>query len=223
MADKTLICVPIFQTNLSECHKTANKALKLGADILELRVDALQNPDPDRIIKFLDELDVKKIVTNRMAREGGLYKGSEIERTDILRDIAGYSDYVDIELITEESHRSKVLNAANSSIVSYHNFKQTPSVDELLKIVELEKECGDLAKFAVMPRKMADTLKVFEVLAQVKDTIGISMGDMGSYTRVTASLFGSPITFASIDNESAPGQLNIHLTRLFLDKFETGR
>jgi len=53
----------------------------------------------------------------------------------------------------------------------------------------------------------------------VEDTIGISMGNLGGYTRVTAGLFGSPITYASLDGGSAPGQLDLKTTRLFLDKF----
>ncbi|MDD1775530.1 MAG: type I 3-dehydroquinate dehydratase [Methanobacterium sp.] len=218
MSQETMICVPLVQTDLNKCLETANKALKIGADMLELRMDALNYLDSDKIVDFLDDLSVKTIVTNRTAQEGGLFKGSEVERTDILKDVAGHADYVDIELITDENLRSKVISAANSSIVSYHNFKQTPSVEKLLEIIKEEHNLGDLAKFAVMPVSMGDTLKVLEVLSRVENTIGISMGDMGSYTRITAALFGSPITFASLDEKSAPGQLSIELTRLFLDK-----
>jgi 3-dehydroquinate dehydratase I len=219
MFSQTMICVPLFQNDLKKCLNIANKAIKLGADMLELRVDALENPDADKIIDFLDEIESKNIVTNRSAREGGSFKGTEIERTNILREVAGHADFVDIELKTDDMLRSRVINAGNSSIVSYHNFKQTPSVEELLEIVKEEHQLGDLAKFAVMPRNMVDTLIVLEVVSQVEDTIGISMGELGSYTRVTASLFGSPITFASLDSGSAPGQLNLELTKLFLDKF----
>ena len=70
-----------------------------------------------------------------------------------------------------------------------------------------------------MPHNIEDTLKVFQVLLQVEDTIGISMGEIGSYTRVIAGLFGSPITYASLNEGSAPGQLDLQSTKLFLDKF----
>ena len=219
MTPQPMICVPIFKKNLHSANETADKALKLGADILELRIDALQDPDVDKLINLMDTLDGKIIATNRMALEGGLFKGSETERTEILMDIAEYADYVDIELQTEEKQRLKVIKASNSSIISFHDFKNTPSVEKLLKIVKDEKEMGEIAKFAVMPHNMQDTLKVFQVLLQVDNTIGISMGDLGRYTRVTASLFGSPITFASLDETSAPGQLDIKSTKLFLHKF----
>lgn len=218
MPVKTNICVPIFKTDIDSALEIAKKALKLGADILELRIDALHDPDVDRVTNFMDALDSKIIVTNRTPLEGGLFKGSEEERTDILRDVAEYAEYVDIELNTDEKHRSKVIKASRSAIISYHDFEKTPSVEELLEIVRQEKELGDLAKFAVMPENMGDTLKVLQVLLQVEDTIAISMGELGSYTRVAAPLYGSPITFASLDEESAPGQLDVETTRLFLDK-----
>lgn len=218
MSSQPMICVPIFKPDLGSALEIANKALKLGADILELRIDALQDPDVDEVINFIDILDGKIIATNRTAREGGLFKGSEAERTGILRQVAENAEFVDIELQTEEKYRSKVIKKSRSSIISFHDFEKTPSVEELLEIVKQEKELGDLAKFAVMPQNMEDTLKVLQVLLQVEDTIGISMGELGSYTRVTAGLFGSPLTFASLDEESAPGQLDIESTKLFLAK-----
>ncbi len=223
MSPQTMICVPIFKSDINSAIETANKALKLGADILELRIDALHNPDIHEVINFMDTWDGKIIATNRMPQEGGLFKGSEKERTEILREVAEYAEFVDIELQTEEKYRSKVIKASKSSIISFHDFEKTPSVEELLKIVKHQKEIGDIAKFAVMPHSMGDTLKVLQVLLQVKDTIGISMGNLGSYTRVTASLFGSPLTFASLDEESAPGQLDIESTKLFLHKFGNRR
>lgn len=219
MSPQTMICVPIFKKDLNSAQKTADEAVKMGADILELRIDALQNPDLDDIIDFMDGLECKLIATNRTSLERGLFKGSETERTHILREVAKHVDYVDIELQTDKKLRSKVVNASKNSIISYHNFEKTPDVQELLKIVKLEKKIGDLAKFAVMPQNMGDTLKVLQVLMQVEDTIAISMGELGKHTRVTAPLFGSPITFASLDDLSAPGQMDIESTRQFLEKF----
>jgi 3-dehydroquinate dehydratase I len=218
MSQQPLICVPISKKDLDSAKKTANEAIKMGADIVELRIDALRNQGIKGIKDFMDDFEGKIIATNRKSSEGGFFKGSERERTEILWEVAGHADYVDIELHTNEKYRSKVIKAANSSIISFHDFQKTPSVDALLQVVEQEKEIGDLAKFAVMPHDMQDTLTVFQVLLQVTDTIGISMGDLGKYTRVIASLFGSPLTFASIEEVSAPGQLDIQLTKLFLNK-----
>lgn len=213
-----MICVPIFEKNYESILEAAKKSINAGADLIELRIDAMDHPHPDEVSNIIKDVNYPLIATNRMIEEGGSFKGSEAERTDILLAAAKHADIIDIELQTDEEYLNKIVKASKSTIISYHNFEKTPSVDVLLKVVNQERKLGDIAKFAVMPRNISDTLIVLNVLSQVKKTIGISMGDLGRYTRVVAPLFGSPITFASIDTISAPGQLDIHTTKNFLDK-----
>lgn len=213
-----MICVPIFENNYESVLEAVKNSINAGADLIEFRIDAMDHPDPDEVSNIIKDVNYPVIATNRMIEEGGLFKGTEAERTDILLAAAKHADIIDIELQTNEEYMDKIIKASKSTIISYHNFERTPSEDVLLKVVNKERELGDIAKFAVMPETISDTLTVLKVLSQVKETIGISMGDMGRYTRVVAPLFGSPITFASIDNISAPGQLDINTTKSFLDK-----
>ncbi len=215
---KPLICVPISGKDKTKILEAANMAMKLGADLLEIRIDLLKNPDPQMLINLLEEINFPLIATNRMKKEGGYFRGSEAERTDILLEIADYVDFIDIELKTPDKYRSKVIKASKSTIISYHNFQKTPPISELQEIVSEEKKLGKIAKFAVMPNNMQDTLNVLQVVNQSKNTIGIAMGEKGRYTRVLASLFGSPITYASLNGGSAPGQLNIVETKKIIDK-----
>ena len=213
-----MICVPIVEKNYDTVLEAAKKSINAGADIIELRIDAMDYPNPDEVSNIIKDIKYPLIATNRMVEEGGFFKGSESERTDILLGAAKHADIIDIELQTDEDYLNKIIKASKSTIISYHNFEKTPTADFLLKIVNQERKLGDIAKFAVMPKNISDTLIVLNVLSQVEATIGISMGDMGRYTRLVAPLFGSPITFASIDNTSAPGQLDINTTKNFLDK-----
>lgn len=218
MFKKPMICVPILEKELESVIPSAKKAIELGADILEFRIDALQNPDAEDVQNVIKEIDYPLIATNRFKSEGGFFNGTEEDRTNILIKAAEYADIIDIELKTQHKLRDEVINASKLSIVSYHDFNKTPSFEELLNIVKQEKEIGDIAKFAVMPNNNKDTLTVLKVLSEVHNTIGIAMGDIGKYTRLIAPIFGSPITFASINNESAPGQLDIQTTKYILEK-----
>ena len=223
MIPKPLFCVPILQKDRRNVLKTAKEAINLDVDILELRIDALLDPDPQKIIHLAEEINFPIIATNRMKGEGGHFRGSEDERTKILIETAEHVDYVDIELQTDEKLRSKVINASKSTIISYHNFQRTPPLKELLEIVENEKKLGNIAKFAVMPQSMQDTLNVLQVVNQFDNTIGIAMGKMGRYTRVLAPLFGSPLTYAALNGGSAPGQLNLTETKEIIDKLMVER
>ena len=218
MSKKPMICAPILEKKSESVLQSAKKAVDLGADILEFRIDALENPDADMVQNLIAEIDFPVIATNRIKSEGGFFNGSEEERISILTNAAKYADIVDIELQTEDKLRQKVINSSKSTIISYHDFYKTPSFEELMNIVKQEKEIGDIAKFAVMPNNNKDTLTVLKVLSEVPNTIGISMGHIGKYTRLVAPLFGSPITFASIEKESAPGQMDIQTTKYILEK-----
>ncbi|MBP2046606.1 type I 3-dehydroquinate dehydratase [Methanobacterium aggregans] len=218
MTQKPMVCVPIFQKNEKSIFKAVENAVNSGADVLELRIDAMEDPFSVDVKGIIKDIKHPVIATNRMKAEGGFFKGTEEERVKILVECAKYAEFVDIELQTAEEDLSKIIKASKSTIISYHDFKRTPSCSELLKVVRRELEIGDIAKFAVMPTSINDTLIVLEVLSQVKNTIGISMGNIGRYTRVVAPLFGSPITFASLDKESAPGQLDIKNTKNILNE-----
>ena len=218
MYDKTKICVPIFEKTYKTVIQAAKNSFDAGADLVEFRIDAMDYPNPDDVLNIIKDIDQPLIATNRKIDEGGFLKGSESERTDILLTAAKHADIIDIELETDLDHMNKVIKASKSTIISYHDFKKTPPLDFLLDVVNREKRLGDIAKFAVMPKNISDTLVVLNVLSRVEKTVGIAMGDIGRYTRVVAPLFGSPITFASLDNISAPGQLDIQTTKNFLDK-----
>ena len=214
--DKTMICVPIFEKDYESVLRSSKESIEAGADLLELRIDAMDHPDPDYISRIIKDIDFPLIATNRKNDEGGFFQGSESERIEILLAAAKHADFVDIELQTDEELMEELVKACKSSIISFHDFNKTPPVDVLLEVVKREKMIGDIAKFAVMPQNLSDTLVVLDVLSQVNNTVGIAMGDIGKYTRVIAPVFGSPITFASLGNKSAPGQLNLRSTKTIL-------
>lgn len=215
---KPLICVPILQKERKSVLEVADMAVKAGADLVELRIDSLLDSDPQSIIHLIEEINYPLIATNRMREEGGQFLGSEAERIEILVEVSDHADYIDIEIQTDEKYRSQVIQAAKSTIISYHDFQKTPPLNELLAVVKRQKALGSIAKFAVMPQNMQDTLNVLEVVNQYNNTIGIAMGEMGRYTRVVAPILGSPITYASIGGGSAPGQLDIKYTQDIIDK-----
>ena len=88
---------------------------------------------------------------------------------------------------------------------------------KIMYIVEKEQKLGDIAKVAFMPNDLDDTLKILAILSHCENTIAISMSDLGSYTRVMASKFDSPITFAAGRDVTAPGQIDIETMKSLLN------
>lgn len=217
MYSQTKIAIPIFQKKIEDVITVANDCIKKGADVLEFRIDALENPNFKDIKNAIDEINFPMIATNRISSEGGSFKGSEEERFNILYKCCDLVEYVDIELQSDDDYIKQIHESGVKTIVSYHDFEKTPDLNEITYIVEKEHELGDIAKVAFMPQDLEDTLTILAVLSHCKDTIAISMGDLGSYTRVMASKFDSPITFAVGSDVTAPGQIDIETMKALLN------
>ena len=217
MYSQTKIAIPIFQSRKDKVLEVANDCISKGADVLEFRIDALKNPNFKEVKEIIEEINFPMIATNRIASEGGSFKGCEEDRTDLLLKCADYVDYVDIELQSDDNIIKSIRDTGVKTIVSYHDFKKTPEIDEIYYIVNKEKELGDIAKVAFMPQDLEDTLKILTILSHFEDVIAISMSDLGSYTRVMASKFNSPITFAAGRDVTAPGQIDIETMRCLLN------
>ena len=203
MYSQTKIAIPIFQKDCENVIKVAKDCINKGADVLEFRIDALENPEISEIKKTIEEINFPMIATNRISTEGGSFKGTEEERFEILYECCDLVDYVDIELQSNDEYIKKIHDTGVTTIVSYHDFEKTPKLSEITYIVEKEQKLGDIAKVAFMPQDLDDTLT-------------ISMGDLGSYTRVMASKFNSPITFAAGTDVTAPGQIDIETMKSLL-------
>lgn len=217
MYSQTKIAIPIFQQKCSDVIAVAEDCIDKGADILEFRIDALKNPEISEIKKTIEEINFPMIATNRINSEGGSFKGSEEDRFNILYECCDLVDYVDIELQSDDEYINRIHETGTKTIVSYHDFEKTPDLNEIMYIVSKEQELGDIAKVAFMPQDLEDTLTVLAVLSHCENTIAISMGDLGSYTRVMASKFDSPITFAAGTDVTAPGQIDIETMKALLN------
>lgn len=129
-----VICASIIGTSLDSMENNLKKALNQGAELVELRIDKLE--DTQGWKKLLPK-DVPSIITNRSSLEGGYFQGSEKERIELLLDaVNSGADCVDIELSTSKRDRKRILKAAeetdSSVILSFHDFESVPKISELM-------------------------------------------------------------------------------------------
>ena len=214
--DKIAAVVAAISENPIE---TARSAKMLGADILEIRFDLLDITTSHDAKKLIDEIksatNLPCIATNRLQSEGGKWSGTEEDRTRLLIDILDVVDAVDIELSAEEDVRKRVVQSAKSAgktvIVSSHDFNKTPVVEQMRKTLDDCSEAGaDIAKIAVMPKSMQDVLNLLQVTHDSKAPVcTISMGDPGKHSRIVACCYGSVLTYGSVGDAVAPGQLRV--------------
>ena len=208
------------------------RAVEEGADALELRVDLLKPEEQNlaRITGFLNTLPLPIIVTNRNLAEGGTFSGTEQERLALLGSIldAGEVQAVDLEFFSDALEREAVIAKAHERrvpvICSFHDFAGMRSRYELLRIITcMHERGGSIAKIALTPKSLEDTLMLLEFTHELtregKRIAMIGMGPFGRHLRVIAPLYGSLLTYGYLEGERAfaPGQLSVRQLRRMLE------
>ena len=215
MGDKAGICISI-------ADKDSKRALSLArresaqADILEIRLDYLDKPV---ISPFVGELELPLIFTCRPKWEGGEFAGSEKERADLLEEaIASGAAYVDIELKSDEKMRQRIIEEAKlnkvKSIVSWHDFRTTPSAQALESIFQEQYRTGaDVGKIVTMAQGFQDVLRVLDLQVMAAEMgfplCAFCMGRTGMISRIASLELGGYMSYAAPDEGgvTAPGQL----------------
>lgn len=218
------MCASVLEENEEDVLKTVKNIPLEYVDYIELRLDSIRevsSQKADYLIREIRKITSTPIIlTNRTQKEGGLNRLSEEERIRILEENASSVEITDVEYFTDDELRQRVIDAANDTIISYHNFDETPSEEYLQKIVDESFRIGSIPKIAVKPNSMEDTYILLGLQMKNKGIIGISMDKLGSYTRIIAPIMGSPVTYASISKESAPGQFDVKTTSEMIKKLK---
>jgi len=201
-----------------EAETNAPLAERLGADLVEVRLDLLPG-DPIKVIRRVREATSLPIIaTNRLTTEGGGFQGGEDDRIAILAEASAWADLVDVELLAEG--RDRLLEMVERPvIISYHDFQGMPSINATRSILAEMFEAGaDIAKLAVTPATLEDCLGLLRLLLDTTAPTSIlGMGDLGRHLRAVAPIYGSVLTYGYIGIPTAPGQIPVKTLRGALD------
>ena len=209
------VCIPVVETTMGRAL-IAIKEVNRWADLIELRVDYLRGV---KLELLLENRQKPFIVTNRRKEEGGQYRGEEKKRLGVLREAVDLgADYVDVEFAAERSFLQRLLRDRRGAkvILSFHDFRGTPSIKELQKLfgqmIRLE---ADVIKIVPFARSWEDNLSILSLIPFAKERrqeiVAFCMGEKGKISRVFSPFVGAAWTYASINRTraSAPGQLTV--------------
>lgn len=209
---------------LAQAQVIANTA---DADLAEFRIDLLSfASDTKQVIALGHEL--KKILGNkpliatiRTKNEGGQL---EISDADYGKTYQAYlknpfMDWLDVEMFRDQKLVSEIVQKAHQKkvlvVMSNHDFQKTPSQDEIEKRLLKQDQMGaDVLKIAVMPKSKQDVFTLMNATLKVsqqttKPLLTMSMGQLGTISRVATANMGGSYSFGMIGQASAPGQIDV--------------
>ncbi len=209
------ICLPIVETTVEKALEAILEAHPM-ADLLELRVDYLREPDLGRLSNGRKK---PFIITNRRKEEGGRYRGDENKRLGVLKEAIDLGmEFIDVELETPSPwlHRLIKNKKKTKVIFSFHDFTKTPSEQELRKIYDRMIEQGaDIAKIVTYAQSYDDNLKLLSLIPYARERkqeiVAFCMGEKGRMSRIFAPMMGAAWTYGCLSRSrrSAPGQLTV--------------
>jgi 3-dehydroquinate dehydratase-1 len=230
-----LICTPLVGRTHDAVLAEVGDVLPKKPDILEWRCDFYAAlGDTASVLATANALrsaagPVPILFTRRSASEGG--ERVPISENDVVELYAamcrsGAIDAIDYETSNPRANFERVRAAARAGDValvgSFHNFQSTPDRPALVAKFALARELGaDVAKVAVMPKSPEDVLTLLAATREASESlpipvISMSMGGVGSISRMCGWVYGSALTFAVGKSSSAPGQIPIDELRAVL-------
>jgi len=215
------ICASIVNDDLE-----AVKIVEPLCDLFELRIDLVG----DGWQEVAGNLSKPWLACNRRAEEGGGWKGGEAERVKVLLGaIELGAGIIDIELGTPGvDNVVRDIKGKSECLISYHNLKETPALEEMKKIVDRQRDAGAaICKVVTNARTFADNAAVLKLITGFPQTkvVSFAMGELGQISRVLCPLVGGYFTYASIEegSESADGQITVENLRKMYGMLEDVR
>lgn len=221
------IVVSVTGETMDELIDQASEAVDSAAQIIEWRADFFKDiHNSDEVLDVLSKMkyvlkDKKLLFTFRTIEEGGQTPISLKEYQTLCSDAAksGFIDIIDIELEKAEflgrEFIQKIKENPVKLLLSSHDFSKTPEDAVLVLRIGVMNQFGaDMGKIAVMPHNLQDVLRMMGIIAKARGfnqlpLAVISMGELGKISRISGSLTGSALTFASLQTASAPGQIPV--------------
>jgi len=216
-------CVTIAEKTPKKFDSILIKALK-KSDYAELRFDFLKPIQIPDALELVKKKLGRCVCTLRPSSEGGKFQGNEKERISILKLIAEYHPFlIDIEFNTLRKNKTLhnyVKKTKTDILVSWHDFKKTPSIPVLKKMNKQMSKFSKFVKIVTNAKTMNDSSNVLSLYNNSAKTklIAFAMGDNGRMSRILCLYLGSPFTYVSLGKPIARGQFSLDQVKKILNK-----
>jgi len=221
------VIVPIVASTREGILEKAVEFKSHDLHVVEWRVDFYEDVfDQAKVLETLKELRAKLgetpiLFTFRTKKEGGEKEIDMETYTSLNTAVAqsGDADAIDVEIFSGDDVVRRCVQAIHQAgkvvVGSNHDFDKTPSKSDLIYRLRKMQDLGaDIPKIAVMPQSAADVITLLDATQEMhtkyadRPIITMSMSS-GVISRLCGEYFGSSMTFGTVGQASAPGQIQV--------------
>lgn len=222
MFEKGCVCGVVAARTAGDALRQIRSALRYTKTI-ELRFDWLANaPEVARLLTRLKKDKIPRratlIATCRRCKAGGKFSGTIVEQLSLLRSaINAGCQCVDLEIETAAERTPFTLGLYTSQarrILSHHDFRGALDRARLARLAreleQMRERLGfDAVKIAMKCDSLGDSVRVLALASdsERQNVIAVPMGEFATPARVLAPRFGSALSYAPVEEVTAPGQI----------------
>lgn len=197
------ICVPIKVKSAKDVFNIAAAVRRKGIPLVEIWLDPLSRVEREEVLRKLQKPYIVKSLN---------------PETFIFACAVGKPSFLDVDHFTQVKYIKKIISMAHRHgskvIVSFHDFKKTPSLNALFSIVKKSFALGaDIVKIATFINHFEENVILFELTKRIsghgKKIIALGMGEKGKISRIGTPLLGGYLTYVAFDKKhrTASGQM----------------
>lgn len=214
-------CLPIIKGS----KKEVLNSLKIkGFNFYEVWLDYMKDLDEKFMLTLAKKFKGKIIFVFRRKNLEPI-KLSIDKKQSVISLLSKFDVFLDLDFLTqhEELEFLRKTKAKIKLILSYHNYKETPSLDYLKNLInKMKRYHPDIFKVSTFCQREEDSLNLLNLILKLRKQrlkyIVVGMGGMGLITRIFGVIWGNKISFTPLDlrSKSAEGQLTKKQLQLIL-------
>lgn len=207
-------CLPVIKQTRSEVIQSLKENLTQYR-YAEIWLDYIADLDRGFAASLVGEYPHRLVFVFRRQRLAPMQM-TESRRFEILKTLSRKPTLVDFDITSQADEIPELAKFSLKTVLSYHNYNQTPSDTELRSIVDRMSGWGaHITKISTFCTIQRDALRLLSLLIELREAgrrcVVLGMGKHGVITRIFGTQWGNEMIFAPIksEQESAPGQLAI--------------
>lgn len=214
MLTKDKICAVVAAETPRSMWRQLAQALRFTRTI-ELRLDWL--PDGHEIARFLRRLAAERpratlLATCRRRQAGGRYSGTIAQQLlQLAQAVRAGCVWYDLEIESASKCPEELLDVLlgeGRRMASAHFFRVMPREPERV-VAQLLRTRPDAIKIAAQCDSLAEGLRLMRLAQRRRNLAVVPMGEIAAPLRVLACRAGSALTYAPVENATAPGQVSL--------------
>ncbi|MBI4038447.1 type I 3-dehydroquinate dehydratase [Candidatus Daviesbacteria bacterium] len=211
---KIKYCLPIIKNTKEEVLQEVLQSLR-SYDFFEVWVDYIENRDENFVQDLIGQFKEKLIIVSRRQNLEEVSMNLE-KRLKIISLLENSQSMIDLDILMQKDELDQIKNKKMKvkTIISYHNYQETPDDSKLKEIIDTMKIYDpEVFKIATKCNNQKDALRLLGLLLAMKEkdvkAIILGMGESGIITRIFGTIWGNEMIFApkNLAESSAPGQL----------------